>query len=71
MTIYALFVCIASIHQCQLAAPGRTLEDGTVIPGIVYKTKAQCDREAASYNQGIRTNAMRYRCLSRHIDTWQ
>lgn len=60
MTVWAAFLCIASIHQCMSVerVNGPTL----------YPTRAACEQHAAFLHRD--TNET-YRCFSKHVDTWQ
>ena len=69
MTVWALFLCIASLHQCQMMEAGRESPSFGYFPGITYPTREACERKAAIYNQH-RAEGMLTRCVSKHVETW-
>lgn len=65
MIVWALFICMPQINQCQMTH--------TYAP--YFSTRAECQRTLASYNGILNAYARRqgvhYVCLSRHVETWR
>lgn len=70
MTVYAIFLCMAAMHGCQPADPGRSSQAFGSIPGETFTTLAACQRKLLVYNGPHPRKDLFYRCYGRHLDAW-
>jgi len=69
MMIYAIFLCLAQMNgNCQQVPIGYHLVPGGQSP--YFASKAECEKELANVI-GSGAQAVGYRCLGRHVETWQ
>ena len=68
MMVYAIFQCIVTLHQCQLADPPRWSPSFGELGGATYSSRAACEH---SLGRLPRSGPIYYKCLGKHVDTWQ
>lgn len=80
--IYSLFQCIPNIGQCQMLAPPRVspIGGGTVMPGTIYRSLADCEQDAKrisglitppSSGRYLLPSGLWLECRGKHVDTWE
>jgi hypothetical protein len=67
MTVWAVFLCVASINQCRPADPGYTTIQGYAAGGTTYSSLAACQR---TIPRNFHPSGMKLVCLSHHVDIW-
>jgi len=59
--IWAIFLCVASLHQCSMYEAG----------GLTYASRPACERQLSLYDRGRqRGDGVSFRCMSHRAD-WQ